>query len=1402
MLLLYRFLFIIIFIFCLGLIGLTNSYGQSIKFNHLTVEDGLSNNNVNTLIQDKAGFIWFGTEDGLNRFDGYSFKIYRHITGDSNSLSSNNIWSMFQDEDGIIWIGTKSGELNRYDPKTDKFTSWVIKSEVVKENSITSIFKDKFGKIWLGTYTSGLFRFDYKTGQLDNWRNTVDNLQVITANHITSIIEHKGYLLFSTYSGLNIFDYQNFEKPTKKIYRNPGNRGDIKNIFWRLTTSKYFPDKLWIGTADGLLLFNSENDSLSIIDIPKYENQQFGSSSNNIIETEISGEKVIWIGSYTGLLRYNIDNSKFLRFTQQSNNEKSLINNFINKILMDDSGVLWIATQNGLSYTTSKNSRFNYSLSASVSHYNLDEFIDKNINSITRTSDGRIWFGCDDGIYYTENIASTIRVKKLLQSDGIQILSMSVSPEDNLMIGTRGSGMFSLNTKSYEMKKVVINHPRLRLQSVNFIKTLYYDKLNNLWIGFWGLGLAKYNFVENQWSIYQYYEDGNPEAISNNTIWSFLIDNMGRKWIGTNGGGLNLLVDEIKGKFIRWQTDVENPNSISGNTINSIIEAKVKWKTSSPNETILWIGTNNGLNKFIVTDSNEIDDYKSVVIKNFTVSDGLSNNSINSILEDENGNLWLGTGSGISFFDVENETFINFSNADGIIGGSINTASAIKLENGLMLFGSAEGLNYFHPEDIKLSDFVPPIVFTDFQIFNQSVPDRKLFTGPTATSNAVIKLSYNENVFSFEFAALDFNSPRSIKYAYKMEGFDIDWIETNDRRFATYTNIDPGTYYFKVKSTNADGVWSSEVASISLIITPPWWATLWAYGLYFVLIMLGLLAIRRFEMSRTKLRNELRLREIEANQNSKLEEMKSRFFANLSHEFRTPLTLIKGPVELLKNKITGRSEQEQIDIIERNSDKLKELIDQLLELSQLENASVLLHLKEEYLISILKGLVYSFDSLAQQKNISLKFQNNSDIKTLLIDRDKLEKIINNLLSNALKFTPAGGNVIVSADDIKSDEKDFIGVKVSDTGIGIPEHKLNNIFDRFYQVDDSSQRNYGGSGIGLALVKELVDLHKWEITVCSSVGKGASFTLKIPLDDHYGNKSEKKFTTLADNKVDENYLLSSDAAKNNFDLLEKINTEKTDSAEARQTILIVEDSEDLRKYLSSLLNNDYIIYEASNGEEGVKSANEILPDLIISDVMMPSMDGMQFCRQIKSEWKTSDIPIILLTAKASFESKIEGLETGADDYLTKPFDSRELFVRIKNLLEQRKRIREKFSKEISPLPEIDKLETNDQNLIRRAYEIVEQNLDKTNFSTDQLAKELFLSRSQLHRKFSEITGQAPGEFVRTIKLKHAAKLLLEKNLSVTQIAYAIGFSSPAQFSRAFSKQFNCTPSEYSSSQKAK
>ena len=1400
MLLLYRFLINIVFIFCLGLIGLTNSYTQNISFRHLTVENGLSNNDVNTLIQDRNGFIWFGTEDGLNRYDGYNFKVYRHDPSDSNSLSNNSIWAMLEDKEGNIWIGAKDGKVNIFNPITEKVIR-ISPQPILKDwNSITALYEDNTGNIWIGTRSTGVYKYNPESKDFSHWN--YDTLSSNSLSHfsIRSIVQdQQGSIIIGTYKGLNRIDPNSLEKEIKKFYFKPDDPNSLSSSqIYNLTKSTLTPELIWIGTPTGLNEFDSAKDSFKRIKIPNKENLQFGEGASTVIEEVIKDEKILWTDTYSGLLRINLTTGSYHRFVENPNDPNSITNNQINKIIKDPSGVIWIATENGVSFYSPKSTRFNSPFNEKAQLFLNASKLKSNLRAAVQDKNKNVWLGFSDGLLTVVNSPVVNLTKSNFQLDQLNVWCLSTDLANTLWIGTYGQGLKQYDLKSGKHNDLELIYKKTNEKTVPFIKSLFNDSKNNLWIGYWGSGLGFYDPSNGTSKVWRS-ETDNPASLNFQDIWSITEDRLGRIWLGTPGGGFNLVKDIENDIFKYWVHSEDDANSISSNSVFSVCAAKSYNKIVDSTLTVLWVGTNNGLNKFSIN-NRSMDPYDfSVDIKHFAKNDGLPDNNVNSVLEDDNGNLWIGTSAGISFFDVNKESFINFSRKDGLNGITMNPNAALKLDDGLMIFGSTDGLNIVNPVEINFSEYKPNIVITDFQLFNRSliIGDNSPLKKSLIYTEEIV-LSHDQDVFSFEFAALDFNSPRSIKYAYKMEGFDIDWIITNDRRFATYTNLDPGTYYFKVKSTNSDGVWNSEVASIRLVINPPWWATLWAYGLYTILIIIGLFAIRRFEMNRTKLRNELRLREFEADQFSKLEEMKSIFFANLSHEFRTPLTLIKGPVELLKNRITGRSEQEQIDIIERNSEKLKELIDQLLELSQLENASVTLKAQQEDLIKILKGFVYSFESLALQKNITVKFESECDLKSVWIDRDKFEKIINNLLSNAFKFTPSGGTVCVTVKTILSDEKEYSEVIISDTGIGIPEDKLKSIFDRFFQADDTTQRSYGGSGIGLSLAKELIDLHKWNITVESENGKGTTFKVIIPLAEDYLDDSEM-LSGESINKISADNRNKSAATKIR-DQIDGLNNSKIEkiSQESKSSILIVEDSDDLRKYLSSLLINDYVISEAANGEEGVKTANEILPDLIISDVMMPSMDGLEFCRQIKSEWKTSDIPIILLTAKASFESKIEGLETGADDYLTKPFDSRELFVRIKNLLEQRKRIREKFSQELSPLPGINKLETSEQNLIRRAYEIIELNLDKTNFSTDQLAKELFLSRSQLHRKFSEITGQAPGEFVRMIKLKHAAKMLLEKKLSVTQIAYAIGFSSPAQFSRAFSKQFNCTPSEYSSS----
>ena len=1368
---------------------------QNISFKHFTTANGLSNNKINDVIQDKTGFIWLATDDGLNRFDGYNFKVYRHIPRDSTSLSSNSVWRLMEDETGIIWIGTKSGELNRYDPRTDKFISWEIKSEIVKENSITTIFQDRDEVVWIGTYKSGLYRFDSKSGEIQNWRSDPYDLTSLSNNYVTSVAEDdRGNLLISTYVGLNIFNYRQSNSHFKHIYHDAANRANIKNIFWSLTRSNIYEDVFWIGTANGLVKYNSATGELFTIPIPNPYNLQFGTGSGNVIEEMINEELILWVDSYAGLLRINSVTGETVRYVADKNKADNLISNQINKIVKDRSGVTWLATENGLSHFSSKGLKFNNVFSGS---YQFEILGNSNITAIEKTQDAVVWIGTDNGLYHSFKSGNKIIFKKHSQTAGLNIWSLAAN-NNELYIGTYGAGLFVLDTAAGSIKQVKLDDIRLSTQSVNFIKSLLFND-GILSIGFWGLGMAELNTSNGELKIFQNFADGKPNTISHNDVWILFEDSKKRLWAGTNGGGLNLLDDAQMGKFQNWTDDEFKSNTLSSSNIYSIIESSRFKSTATKDKIVLWIGTSNGLNRFVISDSNN--ESKSnklnIDIKNYILQDGLADNSINSVLEDENGNLWIGTGSGISFFDIEKETFTNFSKEDGILGGSINTSSIIRLEDGLMLFGSTDGLNYFHPEDIKLSDFVPPIVFTDFQIFNLSVKEKKIFTDPAVSNNSVIKLSYSENVFSFEFATLDYNSPQSIQYAYKMEGFDEEWIQSGSRRFVTYTNLGPGEYKFNVKSTNADGVWVDNATSLSVLIGSPWWATGWAYVFYILIIVTGLYTLRRFELNRTRLKNIIKMREFEANKQKELDEMKSRFFANLSHEFRTPLMLIKGPLEqLMVDKSNGKHLQ-RYRMIYRNTQNLQSLIDQLLELSQLEAAAIPVKARKENLVTLLRGLAYSFESLAEEKSITLSFtDSNDDTFISWIDGDKFEKIINNILSNAFKFTDRGGTISSSLNKIKTEGKEYAEIKISDTGIGIPKAKLEKIFDRFYQVDDSSRRVYGGSGIGLALVKELLELHRWEISVVSEVGQGTEFTLKIPLWDYLDeNQKIKSEITYTSEQLESDSISPVELSESNFG---KINAyEETDSIAINDlpSILLVEDSHDVRFYLYDLLKSNYMIYQANNGKEGIAIAQQKMPDLIISDVMMPEMDGMEFCQRVKTDWLTSHIPIIMLTAKASGESKIEGLETGADDYLTKPFNSKELFIRIKNLLEIRRKLREKFSKDVSPKPEVPSPNPLDEEFIKKAFSLIEKNLDNVGFDNEAFAKEMFLSRMQLHRKLQAVTGQTPGDFIRTFRLKRAAQLLKENKLSVTQIAFEVGYNSPSQFSRAFSRQFNCPPSEY-------
>lgn len=1362
----------------------TNLSAQSIVFNHINTSNGLSNNYVSDIYQDRTGFLWFATDDGLNRFDGYDFKIYRNNPDDKNSISDNTVLSFSEDAEGNLWIGTKNGFVNKYDPIINKFTRWEIKSDITKENPINVIHIDKRGMIWIGTYRSGLYRLNPKTGKIDHWLMNENDPSSLSNNYVSSIVEDElGNLWIGTFYGLNKLNLQKSFTKFEKYFSDKDDENSLSdNLIWSITQSYADKNIFFIGTSNNITEFLPAQNKFRRIQISNPDNLQFGTGSGVVIDENITGEKILWTNSYAGLIRLNLTKNQTARYLPDKTNDRSIASYQINKMLKDRSGVLWLATNKGLSYFSQKNNKINNSFSSSRFDFNSSKINAISSTSILKTKSNTLYIGTDNGLFISsKSLNGTFKQNVLVPKK--TIWSLSEDNSGNVWVGTYGEGLYKINQTNNRIEKIDVLNKIVRSSSRNFIKSLAIDKNNNLWCGTWGVGLAKLNLTTNGVKHFHHIKEKS-NSISHDDVWAIFIDSKNRVWVGTNGGGLNLYNDLNGGMFYHLGSDNNNKISLSSNSIYSICESS---KNQNTNETVLWIGTNNGLNKVVIDNINMSKSSLPQIkeIQYFSNKNGLADNSIKTIVEDENGNLWLGTSSGITLFDLSKNIFTNFTTADGVIGNDFNFSAGLNYDADLIILGSTSGINYLNPKSINLSKYNPSVVITDFQIFNKSIQpiDNSVLAKSVFVTTEIV-LSHTQNVFSFLFSALDYNNPNSITYAYMMEGFDKDWIKSGTRRYITYTNLNPGKYVFKVKATNSDGIWSNKITSVVVVITPPWWQTIWALIFYFFVFVFGIWAIVKFQANRSRLQQELRMREFESYHLKEVEQMKSRFFANISHEFRTPLMLIKGPLEeLLRGRIKDNL-NDYYKMLLRNTEKLQQLIDQLLELSQLESASIPLKKETYELISLIKTLSSVFYPLAEQKNIRFSFNSDLESTYAILDKDKFEKIINNLLSNAFKFTDVGGSVSVELFQKSFSDKKFAFVSISDSGVGISKENQSKIFNRFFQVDDSSKRTFGGSGIGLALVRELVTLLGWEISVNSNEGEGTEFILKIPV--FTDEELKDNITSVSTIREDEDI---------NLQDLKDSKNELFDEENSKSLILFVEDQSEVRDYVLELLKQDHNVLQAENGKIGLEIAISSLPDLIITDVMMPVMDGLELCKKLKTDWKTSHIPVILLTAKATQQSKLEGLEFGADDYLTKPFDFEELSIRIKNLIAQRKALKEKYSKDVNINAESYTTNIYDREFIEKICKIIEKNLQNEDFTSINLAEQLFISRSQLTRKLNAISSQGPGEFIRIYKLKRAAQMIMENNLSITQIAFEVGFSSPAQFTRAFQKHFSCLPSEF-------
>jgi signal transduction histidine kinase/ligand-binding sensor domain-containing protein/AraC-like DNA-binding protein len=1460
----------LVFIYGLLTINLPIS-GQEInlRFQHITSDQGLSQNTVDCILQDSRGFMWFGTWNGLNRFDGYNFMVYKSET-QGKSLSNNFVYSLCEDKNGNIWVGTKNG-LNFLDYATNQFTNLFHdpnNSNSIASNRINIVYCDHNGFIWVGTTDNGLDRIEIKdktTFTITHYKNTPGDPKSLPSNEINSITsDRSGNLWVGTNQGLYRFNHQT---KSSKTYKN--NPFDPATISYNQVLSIYEEKSgtLWIGTFNGLNRLNPTTEKFERFFSNPDNPKSLSHLTVNAIAEDSNGN--LLVGTLGGLNRLDKKDNSFYHFPVNQNDDYSLNNEFVSCIFPDKQGNVWIGTdKGGINKYNANQKEFGYIAHVSGS---LNSLSYNTINSVLDES-SVLWVGtAGGGLNYYDKQSKTFRYFKNSPHDASSINSnfiTSLCPDNkqNLWIGTWGGGLEKMMSAFGNGRfQHHVNLPDPKSICNSFISSLWYDKKGFMMVGTLG-GLDM--FYPDKESGFKHLAS-NPNWKNKITeVGCIIEDKKGYYWVGTRYGLYRVhgskLENELKDNDLTHFTNTPNQsNSLPGNYIISLCE---------DHNGDLWVGTyGNGIGKLHVQSDN------SIVFTNYTQRDGLCNNVAYAIIEDNYGILWISTDNGLSRFDPKQNRFKNFYVTDGLQSNQFYWSAAYKNKEGKLFFGGIKGLNFFMPDSIKDNSFIPKVAITDFKIYNNTVNiglwnDKKVILSKTISETSEINLSYKENVFSFEFSALDYFLPEKSQYQYKMEGVDLDWVTVPaSRRFVTYTNLKGGDYIFSVKASNSDGVWNDNPTKLKIHISPPFWATIWFRVISIISISIIILTYFRFRTMRletqkrvleimvkertAKIEEQKKELEIQAqnlkesntqlghrqkliegqkeqlekqnleisDQRDKLIELnkrvqlvnqlKLRFFTNISHEFRTPLTLILGPLDKLISSWKGDKETlSTLGLINRNAQRLLHLINQLMEFRKIETGKLDLKVSKGVIEKFLENIFASFQHLASQRNIEYTFNRCNIEDEQWFDHEKIENIVYNLLSNAFKFTPEKGSINLSVsihkktvNDTSSEDKkpnkgssleSYIEIIVKDSGIGISQEHINHIFKRFYQVNSPESLKVRGSGIGLSLTKELVKAHHGHITVESVKGQGSVFTLQIPfLKQSFSEKEIVNDAVVSSDNFQEQVTKLAEELLSEKPVVAVPEISQQNNNADKPLILIAEDNFDLRSFLTASLLNEFRVLDSENGKEAYELAKVHNPDLIISDVMMPEMDGLEFCSRLKSNLLTSHIPVVLLTARSLVENWIEGFETGADDYIPKPFDINLLIVRIKNLIESRRKLKKHFSRELTPDPTQIASSNADEQFLKKALEIVEQNFPDPTFGVEEFVEKMCISRSLLHKKLSALTDQSAGDFITALRLKKAAQLLHLPNKNISDVAYDVGFNDPKYFSRIFRKYFGTSPSEY-------
>ncbi|MGC3947151.1 MAG: two-component regulator propeller domain-containing protein [Chryseolinea sp.] len=1344
--------------------------GQDLSGTFIPVApETLSNSFVRCVYKDSNGYMWFGTDDALIRYDGSNAYRYVHDPHDRASIANSTINAILEGPDKRLWIGTAQG-LCIYNRELDNF----ITVDSIKANRnylnnryITDLEFDSKGRLWIGTHEGGINIYDEKKMEFAYITDSPSKGVMPSTNFITVLVNHGGKIWCGSRGGLLLYDARTKERlPLGPLQR-----------FSTAQISKIVPEKsgdILIATITGQITRLSAGDG-------RYSFQELmsrdalGNSSNAILALDVDHYGNILVGGESsGFSQIDNKTSKVSHLLGEEGNPKRLPTNSIHSIYADDLGLIWIGTFNeGVFVLDNTRKKFD----TKDKSFGKDDIARNEVRSFTEDRHGNVWaavygYGLAKIDVSSNQVESAIRInRQLLNKDVTSVISSS---DDHLWLGTAGKGVVRIDPNTNELI-----YYSLRSQGFgnDQVFCLYEDKLGTVWAGTWGSGLFFYDKENDKFVNAIEYDQ--PTHIPNTAYISDIVeDSEGTFWIGTMYG-LYELKRKSQNSFTHRLHILENSAGIiKASQILAIVEDK--------NSHDLWIGTTGGL---------WLKKKDSTQFLSYEMPSGSSNNAIRSILIDRHGDVWSGGNAGLAKFDTKTNTFINYTREDGLKANSFLSKAALQASDGKFLFGSNKGFDSFFPDSIRTTSASGKVVLADLKINSQSVKPgaAKSPLKKHISLTSKLDLSYDQRSFVIDFVALNYRPSEIYTYYYKLEGFDEDWNCARSSHSATYTNLDPGTYVFVVKAANREGVSVDQPLELEITIRPVFWKTWWAYCIYILSGLLFIYALIKIRVERLKMKNEIAFEKLKREQEHELSESKTQFFTNIAHEFRTPLSLVLIPLEsLMDSNEVPHVLRDRIFTAHKNADRMKRLVNELLDFNKLEVGNLKLKVQHSELVQFITESCSAFNEMAAKRRINFSVTCQEPFIMGWFDRDKLESIIFNVLSNAFKFTADGGEIRLQIKTNRSVIPDgtlcrCLELMIEDNGIGILPEELPRIFEKFYQAKSSAKISSPGTGIGLSLTKALVELHRGNITVTSAPDQATIFTILLPIGSSVYELDDASVVLPDVIHIKDNYEVPNPVAGDEY--------EDSGNNSDKPQVLVVEDNFELREYLVAELQREFSVLEARDGEEGLVIAMNENPDLIISDIRMPKKDGIELCNAIKSDLSTSHIPFVLLTAKATIEDQINGIKTGADLYLSKPFNVRYLIEHVRQMIHSRRKLYARFSHDVYLTP--GKATTNalDQAFLQKAIDYVANNLQDSQLSVDSMAAVFSLSRMQTYRKIKSLTGKSIVEFIRMVRMKQAIKLMDGHKLTLSEIAFEVGFNSASYFTRCFKEEYGKTPSEY-------